>query len=218
MKLRNREVTGNEDTASWTSRTLSSAKRFQGQDGCLVRKARSRLGKRLGRRFRNQEQGRGWTPSPPASIDGGRYDFPYRLNVEIPESSDNNGRGWDVVGEADRAPAVPPRNDRIYPSSKIVWRYEVETESEIYRISTVPTDFIGNSSLQGEDWTPSTKAAYKNYKFMEDAVAIAETNLRNGPVSPRPGDNGRIVSGQATSASNLQPQATSAIETCRASA
>jgi hypothetical protein len=71
-----------------------------------------------------------------------------------------------------------------------VWRYEVETESEIYRISTIPTDFIGNSSLQGEGWTPSMKAAYKNYKSMQDAVAIAEANLKNGPVPPGPSDNG----------------------------
>lgn len=193
MKLRSREIGGKKDTAPWNRRLSSSAKRLQVQNRRPTQKARPRLHGRLGKLFRNPEQGRGWTPSPPASINQRNNDLPYRVNVEIPESSDNDGRGWDVVGEAELAPALPSRNHRLYPTSKIVWSYEVETESEIYRVSTMPTDFIGNSSLEGEDWTTAMKAAYKHYKSTQDAVDVAKANLRRGPVAPYPSDD-RVAS------------------------
>ena len=84
---------------------------------------------------------------------------------------------WD----SDRLPIyqVLPHDGRIYPESetKFVengWSYEVETDREIYRISTIPSDFIGSNQ---DDWTTEMKNAYRDgrrgYKgqesFMDDA-------------------------------------------------
>jgi hypothetical protein len=191
MKLRYRKPTGKMGASPRNRRPSPPARRLQNRS------------ERLGRLFRNMalrrgqtpspsasvyqhnmEQGQGWTPSPPASINQRDNDLPHRVNVEIPESPDNDAMGWDVVGQAERAAALPPRNPYLYPSSKIVWSYEVETESEIYRVSTVPTDFLGNSNLRDQDWSASMRGAYQNYKSKSAAVDLAKANLDNAPVLP----------------------------------
>jgi len=64
---------------------------------------------------------------------------------------------------------IPPHNGAVYGASDPMfrnggWSYEVTTDTEIYRISTVSDDFIGTA---GTPWTPDLEAAYQKYKDLE---------------------------------------------------
>jgi hypothetical protein len=81
---------------------------------------------------------------------------------------------WDAGDAASRAPPIGPANYELYPASETVWSYEVTTESEIYRVSTVPNDFIGNSY---QNWPRTLSAGHDDYKAVQSALAIAKMNL-----------------------------------------
>jgi hypothetical protein len=82
---------------------------------------------------------------------------------------------WEVGDAVSEAHPIGPPNYNPYPASRTVWSYEVTTESEIYRISTVPNDFLGNS---GDNWPRTLKAAHNDYKVVQAALTTAKANLR----------------------------------------
>jgi hypothetical protein len=92
-------------------------------------------------------------------------DEPVPLSTALPAAQ----QPWNPQDSAgsNRVPFGPPRTD-FYPESDIQytnegWRYEVKTDNEIFRISTIPSDFFGNTSV----WSPEVVADHAAYKAAE---------------------------------------------------
>lgn len=69
---------------------------------------------------------------------------------------------------------MPADSVEGYPQSGIIFNeydggcsYGVTTDTRIYRISTVPVDFIGDGQ---EGWTSQMEGAYEYYKWLEGKV------------------------------------------------
>jgi hypothetical protein len=93
----------------------------------------------------------------------------------VSTSSSTFEQTWQDEQSAGSQPVFlgPPRAD-YYPESELKhtdegWSYEIETYNEIYRISTIPSDFFGNTS----HWPDELKTAHRNYKDTEDPLVGA---------------------------------------------
>ena len=71
---------------------------------------------------------------------------------------------------------IPPPNTEFYPQSGFAWSYEVETDNHIFRISTIPNDFLGNSGQ--DDWPRVLKACHTDYKNVSQRRETAEWVLK----------------------------------------
>lgn len=87
---------------------------------------------------------------------------------------------WDTGDAAAHAAPLGPPNYSLYPTSRTVWSYEVATGSEIYRVSTVPNDFLGNSH---ENWPRALAAAHDDYKVVEATLNRAKHDLDHSPIA-----------------------------------
>jgi hypothetical protein len=93
-------------------------------------------------------------------------------------SSSTSELTWQGDDSAGSKPVVlgPPRTD-YYPESQVIytdkgWSYEIETYNEIYRISTIPSDFFGNTLT----WPEELSTAHKEYKDTERPLLGATRN------------------------------------------
>lgn len=106
---------------------------------------------------------------------------------EAPPTADPEPSGnWDTGDAGSPESILDPPNPNFYPESEIIGSYEVATNTEIYRISTIPDDFIGNSNEV--DWPRALKAGHTDYKLVQKVLEAAEVNLRSaaidGPADP----------------------------------
>ena len=85
---------------------------------------------------------------------------------------------WNAAHSAGSQPLIlgPPRTDYYQESETKVtdqgWSYEIWTYHERYRISTIPSDFIGNSST----WPSSLADAHEVYKVTEVPLDTARSD------------------------------------------
>lgn len=106
---------------------------------------------------------------------------------EAPPTADPEPSGnWDTGDAGSPESILDPPNPNFYPESEIIGSYEVATNTEIYRISTIPDDFIGYSNEV--DWPRALKAGHTDYKLVQKVLEAAEVNLRSaaidGPADP----------------------------------
>ena len=119
----------------------------------------------------NQENGR-----RKRRLGAGWSDADYHQGI-----SNNVGRKlepWEGDPLDKMAVTVPPPVDTFYPESAITNRdggssYEVTGHNQVYRISTVPADFIG---IGGETWPEEQRLAYQFYKALEVAMDRAKSS------------------------------------------
>ena len=97
---------------------------------------------------------------------------------ESSPSSSSSSEAWDPNNSAGSQPLNlgPPRTDH-YPESEVQftsegWSYEVETYNEIYRISIIPSDFLGNTST----WPGDLERAHEAYKHTERPLDKARSD------------------------------------------
>ena len=116
------------------------------------------------------------------------YDTSNEIWINHDESGDKDKeKDYDLGGApgwGDSPPPVAPPKEQWGPHCGhkygitniervgSAWRYDVVTDVEIYRISTIPEDFIGSSLWN--NWTHEMNIAYDRYKEVDHLSEVLE--------------------------------------------
>ena len=165
MHLRNREV-GGKKSASRRSRQ-EQAYRVQRQ---RPNAKASRLFFPRAKRHTSPEAPPEGDGAAPSGIKWGNTDPEPAASQEQPAPTVD----WHLDATSE-APKIPPPNPTSYRESEQVWSYEVETNTQIFRISTIPNDFLGNSKK--DDWPRVLKTCHDDYKAVQAVLLKAQSDL-----------------------------------------